>query len=240
MKRFSYVVMGIVLSMCLFGCGGDRGSISNVSEERQEEEERREDPEAEEKPEVKRESEEAAEAEEKSEAAEESEAEEEPEAEEESEDEKESKEVESLDGYAEGRIGDTMKTYFFNYKVNSAYLCEEYNGYQPTEGKCMLVAEVTVKNTYNESIQMYDTDFQIQWNSDGDDDYDFPITANTDPVSDEQLEATYTLGIDEELTGLLVFEVPTGENDFSISYLELFDDDSKGDVYFVFFTAKMQ
>ncbi len=228
MKRFSYVVMGIVLSMCLFGCGGDRGSISNVSEERQEEEERREDPEAEEKPEVKRESEEAAEAEEKSEA------------EEESEDEKESKEVESLDGYAEGRIGDTMKTYFFNYKVNSAYLCEEYNGYQPAEGKCMLVAEVTVKNTYNESIQMYDTDFQIQWNSDGDDDYDFPITANTDPVSDEQLEATYTLGIDEELTGLLVFEVPTGENDFSISYLELFDDDSKGDVYFVFFTAKMQ
>ena len=147
MKRFSYVVMGIVLSMCLFGCGGDRGSISNVSEERQEEEERREDPEAEEKPEVKRESEEAAEAEEKSEAAEESEAEEEPEAEEESEDEKESKEVESLDGYAEGRIGDTMKTYFFNYKVNSAYLCEEYNGYQQAEGKCMLVAEVTVKNT---------------------------------------------------------------------------------------------
>lgn len=234
MKRFSYVVMGIVLSMCLFGCGGDRGSISNVSEERQEEEERREEPEAEEKPEVKRESEEAAEVEE------ESEAEEELEAKEESEDEKESKEVESLDGYAEGRIGDTMKTYFFNYKVNSAYLCEEYNGYQPAEGKCMLVAEVTVKNTYNESIEMYDTDFQIQWNSDGDDDYDYPITANADPVSDEQLEATYTLGIDEERTGLLVFEVPTGENDFSISYLELFDDDSEGDVYFVFFTAKMQ
>ncbi|MDE7014928.1 MAG: DUF4352 domain-containing protein [Kineothrix sp.] len=234
MKRFSYVVMGIVLSMCLFGCGGDRGSISNVSEERQEEEERREEPEAEEKPEVKKESEEAAEVEE------ESEAEEELEAKEESEDEKESKEVESLDGYAEGRIGDTMKTYFFNYKVNSAYLCEEYNGYQPAEGKCMLVAEVTVKNTYNESIEMYDTDFQIQWNSDGDDDYDYPITANADPVSDEQLEATYTLGIDEERTGLLVFEVPTGENDFSISYLELFDDDSEGDVYFVFFTAKMQ
>ncbi|NBI92359.1 DUF4352 domain-containing protein [Lachnospiraceae bacterium] len=234
MKRFSYVVMGIVLSMCLFGCGGDRGSISNVSEERQEEEERREEPEAEEKPEVKKESEEAAEVEE------ESEAEEELEAKEESEDEKESKEVESLDGYAEGRIGDTMKTYFFNYKVNSAYLCEEYNGYQPAEGKCMLVAEVTVKNTYNESIEMYDTDFQIQWNSDGDDDYDYPITANADPVSDEQLEETYTLGIDEERTGLLVFEVPTGENDFSISYLELFDDDSEGDVYFVFFTPKMQ
>ena len=87
---------------------------------------------------------------------------------------------------------------------------------------------------------MYDTDFQIQWNSDGADDYDFPITAYVDPVSDEQLESTYELGINEEVTGLLVYEVPTGEKDFSISYLELFDDESEGDVYFVYFTAQMQ
>lgn len=100
-----------------------------------------------------------------------------------------------------------MKTYFFDYTVNNAYLCEEYNGYQPADGKCILVAEVTVKNTFNESIEMYDTDFQIQWNSDGADDYDYPITAYADPVSDDQLEETYELGINEETTGLLVYEV---------------------------------
>lgn len=103
-----------------------------------------------------------------------------------------------------------MKTYFFDYTVNNAYLCEEYNGYQPADGKCILVAEVTVKNTFNESIEMYDTDFQIQWNSDGADDYDYPITAYADPVSDDQLEETYELGINEETTGLLVYEVPGG------------------------------
>ena len=214
MKKFSYALAGVLLCICMVGCGDERGNVSSVREERQEEESRREEREAEEEPEV----------------------EEEPEIEEEPEVEEDS----STGGYSEGRFGDTMETYFFDYTVNSAYLCEEYDGYQPTDGNCILVAEVTVKNTFNESIEMYDTDFQIQWNSDGADDYDFPITAYVDPVSDEQLESTYELGINEEVTGLLVYEVPTGEKDFSISYLELFDDESEGDVYFVYFTAQMQ
>lgn len=225
MKKFSYVLVGIALSVCLAGCGEERGSVSSVREERQEEE-RREIEESLEEPEAEEESE----AEEKPEVEEEPEAEEEPEVEEDS----------STGGYSEGRFGDTMETYFFDYTINSAYLCEEYNGYQPADGKCVLVAEATIKNTFNESIEMYDTDFQIQWNSDGEDDYDFPITAYEDPVSDEQLPSTYKLGINDEVTGLLVFEVPTGEEDFSISYLELFDDDSEGDVYFVYFSAQMQ
>ena len=37
------------------------------------------------------------------------------------------------DGYAEGRIGDVMRTYFFDYTVNSAYTCKEFEGYTPAE-----------------------------------------------------------------------------------------------------------
>ena len=53
---------------------------------------------------------------------------------------------------------------------------------------------------------------------------------------------SYTLAIDEERTGELVYEVPAGQVDFSISYLELFDDGTEegdtGDTYFVYFTAE--
>ena len=38
------------------------------------------------------------------------------------------------DGYGEGRMGDTMHTYFFDYTVNSAYLCPEFEGYTPHAG----------------------------------------------------------------------------------------------------------
>ncbi len=41
------------------------------------------------------------------------------------------------DGYAEGRMGDVMRTYFFDYTVNSAYTCNDYEGYTlPREISC--------------------------------------------------------------------------------------------------------
>lgn len=153
-------------------------------------------------------------------------------------------EITAEDGYGEGRIGDVMHTYFFDYTVNSARVAAEYEGYVPAEGNQMLIAEVTVKNTGTQSIEMYDTDFQAQWNDDAEDAYRFPIT--TDPetfdelpvLNEEQLPGTYPLAVDEEVTGLLVFEVPGGNLDFSLSYQEVFDDESVGDMTFVYFTAK--
>lgn len=154
--------------------------------------------------------------------------------------------ISSEDGYGEGRIGDTMQTYFFDYTVNSAYTCTEFAGTTPAEGSMFLVADVTVRNTDNRSIEMYDTDFQAQWGSDGEEDFRVPITYDTEnqmdlpTLTDEQLPSTYTLAVDEERTGLLVYEVPAGFQDFSISYQEMFSDDSYGDTFFVFFTAEPQ
>lgn len=142
------------------------------------------------------------------------------------------------DGFAHGYLGDTMHSYFFDYTVNDAYLCTEFEGYTPSAGNELLVAELTVLNTSPSSITMYDTDFQAQWGEDDDDEaYAFPIT---EIVSDQQLTAEYDLGIRKDITGLLVFEVPEGYSDFSISYLELFagdnDEGETGDSFFVYFT----
>lgn len=144
------------------------------------------------------------------------------------------------DGFAEGRIGDVMHTIFFDYTVNSAYICKDYCGYTPEEGNMLLVADVTVKNTTRDTIPMFDVDFQVQWGGEGDDDFEVPITYYADPVSDDQIPAEYDLGVNEEMTGLLVFEVPEGEEDLSISYMEEFDDGTEGDTFFVYFTAKEQ
>ena len=142
------------------------------------------------------------------------------------------------DGYGEGEMGDVMHTYFFDYVVNSAYICSEYEGYEPEEGNKLLVADVTVKNTSGDTIEMYDSDFQVQWGGEGDDDFDLPITYYEDAVSDEQLPEIYELKHRESRTGLLVFEVPEDSGDeYSISYLEAFDDDTEGDTFFVYFDA---
>ena len=154
--------------------------------------------------------------------------------------------IKAKDGYAEGAMGDTMATYFFNYTVNSAYTCKEYSGYRAAEGNELLVVNVTVKNTTRNTVEMFDTDFQAQWFSDKEEDFRVPITTDPetfdelDTVSEAQLPGTYSLKAKEERTGDLVFEVPTGFKEFSVSYLEVFDDDTEGDVFFVDFTPEVK
>lgn len=65
------------------------------------------------------------------------------------------------DGFAEGKMGDTMRTYFFDYTVNSAYLCDEYAGYTAAEGNELLVADVTVKNTGSSELKCMTPTFKF-------------------------------------------------------------------------------
>lgn len=150
------------------------------------------------------------------------------------------------DGFANGFMGDTMRTAFFDYTVNSAYTCSEYEGYVPSEGNTLLVVDVTVYNYTASSVEMYDTDFQAQWSGQEESDYAMPITyprtdlypnTGVEPVGD-MLPGTYSVGIAQSQQGLLVFEVPAGETDYSLSYLELYNDDSTGDTFFVYFTPE--
>ena len=156
----------------------------------------------------------------------------------------ESGEVYAEDGYGEGRIGDVMHSYFMDFTVNSAYTTSDYHGHTAPEGKQVLVVEMTVTNTFKESLPMWDDDFQAQWTaSEETEEFAWPITeaedgSDLDTVSDEQLPATYELAVKESRTGTLVYDVPADEKDFSISHLEFFDDGSEGDTFFVFFTAE--
>ena len=158
----------------------------------------------------------------------------------------ESGEVYAEDGYGEGRIGDVMHSYFMDFTVNSAYTTSDYHGHTAPEGMKVLVVNMTIKNTFNESLPMYDDDFQGQWSASPEtDEFAWPITeaedgSDLEVVSEEQLPAEYELAVNETRTGDLVFDVPADEKDFSISHLELFDDDSEGDTFFVFFTAEEQ
>lgn len=146
------------------------------------------------------------------------------------------------EGYADGKAGDTMRTYFFDYTVNSAYLTDSYSGRSAEEGYELLVAEITVKNSTDSELEMYDSDFQLQWNDSSDDAFTYSLTLYDEegaaPLSDEMLPGIYTLTKGESRTGLLVFQIPAGSSDFSISYQEIFDDESTGDTFFVYFDAK--
>jgi hypothetical protein len=140
-------------------------------------------------------------------------------------------------GNAEGHILSTMHTYFFDFTISDAYLCGQYGDYTPEEGKELVAAQITVHNTSSLEIPMYDTDFQIQWGDPGEDAYEFPLTfqgISCTALGEDVLPEEYLLASGQSQTGTLVFEVPQGKENFSISYLEEFDDNTTGDVFFVY------
>lgn len=145
------------------------------------------------------------------------------------------------EGYAEGVLGTAMHTEFFDFTVNSAYTCAAYEDYTPADGWQMVIVELTIKNTFSESVPMFDSDFQIQWSDDADDAYELPITIYLESgktVGKNMLPSEYDLAVKESRTGILAYEVPVGETEFSISYQTYFEGGSEGNLFFVFFTAK--
>ncbi len=141
----------------------------------------------------------------------------------------------------EGKIGSTLKTAWFNFTVKDAYVTsDEIGGQAPSDGNVFVVVEMDIKNTFTQSIDMYTYDFQLQWNDDASDAFAYPI--EVDGLMDEQFPSEYTLKVNESRHGFYIYEAPAGSEDYSISFLEYFDDGSdegaQGDLFWVFFTAE--
>ncbi|MBQ8994831.1 MAG: DUF4352 domain-containing protein [Oscillospiraceae bacterium] len=143
--------------------------------------------------------------------------------------------------YYEGGVGDKMSTLFFDFTVNSVNFTSTYGDITLDED-IFLVANVTVKNVFDKDITMFDTDFQAQWGDDADDAYCFPITFEyEDGLLDEmrQFPESYDLASGKSRTGELVYIVPEGAEEYSISYLEMYTtkdgEEVEGDVFFVYF-----
>ncbi len=135
----------------------------------------------------------------------------------------------------EGKIGSTMKTQWFDFTVNDAYYTEDsIGGYSPSDGNVLVVVDLTLKNTFTESIPMWDDDFIVLW---GDDEYTYPVEVS-EPLLDEQLPFEFDMKVDEKVNGVLVFEAPAGDGDYSIAFVEYYEDDTEGDAFRVYFTAE--
>ena len=137
----------------------------------------------------------------------------------------------------ESHVGDAVSTLWFDYVVNSAEPMETYEGYTAAEGNKLVVVDLTMKNTFDESVPMFDTDFQLYWGEYGDDEWALPLEV----YCEAQFPADYYLSINETREGVLVYEVPSDIRDFTLAFLEVKDNGTEegeeGDLYLTYFTA---
>ena len=135
------------------------------------------------------------------------------------------------------KLGDKVSTMFFEFSVDSAQWVDEVNGYTASEGKVLLETKITMKNITGSAIPMGIYDFQAQW---GDDENDEAFTYQSEDITGEDIiPLEFTLEAGESATYRVIFEVPAGSTQLSISTLDYYTDengdDAEGDVYFVYF-----
>ena len=137
----------------------------------------------------------------------------------------------------EGREGSTMKTAWFDFTVNGAYYTEDsIGGYTPSNGNILVVVDLTLKNTFTESVPMWQDDFVLLWTEEVDDEYSYPVEVS-ESLLDDQFPYEFNMKVNETVDGLLIFEAPAGEEDFSIAFIEYYEDNSEGDAFRVYFSA---
>lgn len=156
------------------------------------------------------------------------------------------------EGYAMGYLGETLRTQFFDIRVDEAYTCYEFDGVTPEAGQKLLVAEVTLYNYTNYTQPMFNTDFEIWWDpqegESSEDAWAFPLygergledgSTERYNLSEQQLPIEWEFPIREERTGILLYQVPEGSSTFSVAFLEYYSDGSTGDLYEIRFSAPL-
>lgn len=133
--------------------------------------------------------------------------------------------------YYSGRVGDHMRNIFFEYTINSVEYPDSYGDITPADGNQLILADVTVRNVFSQTLPMSIYDFQIQW-GEGDEDFGYQAEGLT---GDNLMPDQYQLLRGASESYKLLYEVPADATEFSISYLEVWDDNTEGDVFFVYF-----
>ena len=135
-----------------------------------------------------------------------------------------------------GELGDELKTMFFTFAVDEASSPADYAGYTPAEGNRLVLCTVRVKNTFGETLPMYDTDFQLQWGS-GDEDWAWAQDAFTDAM----MPLEWELLTGDEVSYEMLFEAPAEVDRFMLVYLEQYVDEEgsegEGDLFNVNFSV---
>ena len=134
--------------------------------------------------------------------------------------------------YVWGQVGETLSTAWFDFNVTDATLYSEYNGEVPTEGYQFLELKIWLKNTFNQSVPMFWSDFDVEW--DEADSYELPIYMTVD--GKELTEEEYSLRRAGSANLVLVYEVSERYDEFFVYFDEEFEDGTTGDVFAVYVT----
>lgn len=152
--------------------------------------------------------------------------------------------TETTSGNVEGKCDEKISTMFYDFELSEPYTTTELNGYTADEDKEYLVVKLGLENTDTVEFTITSAEFCVAW-GEGEDDYIAPLTYYEDTEYDEnQMPASYNIASGEVKDWLLIYEVPSDQNDFVIyctdTYVDKDGNQGTGAEYDISFTAEQR
>lgn len=121
-----------------------------------------------------------------------------------------------------------LETDFFKFRVRDAYLSYEVAGYVPNDPTFThLAVDIEAVSTSLKEIPMGTYDYIIKW-GDGEDEWDYALDSE---FTDNQYPLDTYINFGEKIEGYVFFIVPPNEDEYTLEYLTIYDDDTTGETY---------
>lgn len=127
-----------------------------------------------------------------------------------------------------GKIGDTYKTKWFEFTIESIEEAEAYLDYKAKTDYQLYKIQVTLKSNWDKPIPMGTFDFYMD-----DPSFEEYIWA-IPPLDDSMMPKEYDLGPGKSAQYLMIFEVPINTTELALLYTESFEGGSDGKTFAIY------
>ena len=137
-------------------------------------------------------------------------------------------------GWMGANIGDKVSAKWYDFTVDKVEFLNEYEGYKVSDDSKVLVhATITITNTTNKDVFLFEDDFALVWDLDKE---DRSYVSSMKAYTDTMLVNEMVVGVGETKTIDTVYEIDKKtEKPMALFYYEQYLEDSqKGNKYYVY------
>lgn len=124
-------------------------------------------------------------------------------------------------------VGDKVSSYWFDFTVDQVDTMESYGDYWAQDGWQLVVCRLTIKNTFDQDVSMGWADFILKWEeqeegASGSESGEMAGAYALPQYTKSQFPDEYTLKVNDEVQGVLVYEVPNQVSRAAVIFQELY------------------
>ncbi len=136
-------------------------------------------------------------------------------------------------GWMGSYIGEKVSAKWYDFVVNYTEELSEYKGYKAADGKKLIHANITITNTSDKEVYLFEDDFALIWNLDKE---ERSYVSSMNAYTDTMLKNEIAIKIGETKTIDTVYEIDKDiKKPLAIYYYEQYiDDGQKGNKYYVY------